>query len=119
LKEHLHNISKIKPQKESQNSRNQGFHNYFWMMIEGSGAGAGSGSIPQTNRFGSWRPKHIWIRWIRIRNTDGIYLIYPGTGYATYCTVRYRLLMVKFGNCAGGIEVKEETLFSSSFIYFQ
>jgi hypothetical protein len=27
----------------------------------------GSGSIPLTN--GSGRPKNMWIRWIRIRNT--------------------------------------------------
>jgi hypothetical protein len=37
------------------------------MMIEGFG----SGSIPLTCGFGSgsWRPKNMWIRWIRIRNT--------------------------------------------------
>ncbi len=39
------------------NSRNQGFSHYFCMMIEGS-------------RCGSGRPKNMWIRWIRIRNTD-------------------------------------------------
>ena len=49
LKVHLHHISKIKSQKESQNSRNQGFSYYFCMMIEGSGSisltsGSGSGS---------------------------------------------------------------------------
>ncbi len=40
------------------------------MMMEGSGAG--SGSIPLTigSGSGSWRPKTMWIRWIRIRNTD-------------------------------------------------
>jgi hypothetical protein len=32
-------------------------------MIEGSGAG--SGSIPLTSGSGSWRPKNMWIRWIR------------------------------------------------------
>ncbi len=52
LKLHLHNFSKIKSQKESLNSRNQGFSYYFCMMIEGSGSG---------------RPKNTWIRWIRIR----------------------------------------------------
>jgi hypothetical protein len=44
-------------------------------MTEGSGsrAGSGSGSIPLTNGsgFGSRRPKNMWIRWIRIRNTAG------------------------------------------------
>ncbi len=60
---HLHHFSKIKSQKESQNSRNPGFSYYFCMMIEGSG----SGSIPLTNGFGSGRPKKMWIRWIRIR----------------------------------------------------
>jgi hypothetical protein len=40
LKVHLHNFSKIKCQKESQNSRNQGFSYYFCMMIEGSGFGS-------------------------------------------------------------------------------
>ncbi len=63
LKVHLHNFSKIKSQKESQNSRNQCYSYYFCMMIEGSG----SGSIPLTSRSGSGRPKNMWIRWIRIR----------------------------------------------------
>ncbi len=56
LKVHLHHFSKIKSLKESQNSRNRGLSYYFCMMIEGSGSG---------------RPKNMWIRWIRIRNTDG------------------------------------------------
>jgi hypothetical protein len=55
----------LKSQKESQNSRNQGFSYYFCMMKEGSG----SGSIPLTSGSGSGRPKNMWIRWIRIRNT--------------------------------------------------
>ncbi len=70
-KAHLHHFSKIKSQKESQNSRNQGFYNYFCMMIEGSG----SGSIPLTNGSGSGRSKNMWIR-IRIRNTDLQYCIF-------------------------------------------
>ncbi len=59
LKVHLHHFSKIKSQKESQNStgRNQGFSYYFCMMIEGSGSGSRFGSIPLTNGFGSGRPK--------------------------------------------------------------
>jgi hypothetical protein len=67
LKVHLHYFSKIKSQKESQNSRTQGFSYYFCMMIEGSGSGsrAGSGSIPLTSGSGSGRPKNTWIRWIR------------------------------------------------------
>jgi hypothetical protein len=67
---------KDKSQKESQNSRNQGFSYYFCMMIEGSGsgsrAGSGSGSIPLTSGSGSRRPKNTWIRIrlrIQIRNT--------------------------------------------------
>jgi hypothetical protein len=57
-------------------SRNQGFSYYFFMIIEGSGSRAGSvsESIPLTSGSGSgsWRPKNMWIRWIRIRirNTD-------------------------------------------------
>jgi hypothetical protein len=78
LKVHLHIFSKIKSQKEPQNSRNQGFSYYFCMMIEGSGsgsrAGSGSGSISLTSGSGSGSPKNMWIRWIRIRiriqNTD-------------------------------------------------
>ncbi len=74
LKLHLHHFSEIKSLKESQNSRNQVFSYYFWMMIGGSGSGsrAGSGSIPLTSGSGSGsgRPKNVWIRWIRIRNTD-------------------------------------------------
>jgi hypothetical protein len=30
----------------------------------------GSGSIPLTNGSGSGKLKNMWIRWIRIRNTD-------------------------------------------------
>ena len=56
LKVHLHHFTKIQSQKESQNRRNQGFSYYFGMMIEGSGSG-------------SRRPKKMWIRWIRLRNT--------------------------------------------------
>ncbi len=69
LKRHLHHFSKIKSQKVSLNSRNQGFSYYFCMMIEGSGSGAGSGSgsIPPTSGSGSGRPKNTWILWIRIR----------------------------------------------------
>ncbi len=37
LKLHLHHFSKIKSQKESQNSMNQGFSYYLCMMIEESG----------------------------------------------------------------------------------
>jgi hypothetical protein len=70
LKVHLHHFSKIKSQKESQNIRNQCFSYYFCMMIEGSG----SGSIPLTSGSGSWRPKNMGIRWIRIRNTENIFL---------------------------------------------
>ncbi len=53
--------------KKSQNSRNQGFSNYFCLMFKGSR----SGSIPLTNgsRSGSRRPKNVWIRWFQIRNT--------------------------------------------------
>ncbi len=58
---------KDKSQKESQNSRNQGFSIYFCMMIEGSGSRARSGSIPLTSGSGSGKPKNMWIRWIRIR----------------------------------------------------
>jgi hypothetical protein len=60
LKLYLHNFFKIKSQKESQISKNQGFSYYFCIMIEGSG------SIPQTSGSGSGRPKNMWIR---IRNT--------------------------------------------------
>ncbi len=81
MKVHLHHFSKIESQKESQNSRNQGFSYYFCMMIEGSGSRsrAGSGSIPLTSGSGSGsgRPKNMWIRWtrirIRIRNTAFFY----------------------------------------------
>ncbi len=79
LKLNLHHFSKIKSQIKSQNSRNQGFSQYFCTMIEGSGsgsrAGSGPGSIPLTSwsGSGSGRPKNMWIRWIRIRirNTAG------------------------------------------------
>jgi hypothetical protein len=44
-----------KVKKKSQNSRNHGFSYYSSLIIEGSG---------------SRRPKNMWIRWIRIRNTE-------------------------------------------------
>ncbi len=46
LKIHLHLFQRSKIQKESQNSKNQGFSYNFCMMIEGSRSG--SGSIPLT-----------------------------------------------------------------------
>jgi hypothetical protein len=59
LKVHLHNFSKIKSQKESQNSRNQGFSYYFCMMIEGSGSGAGSIHLTSGSGSGSRRTKNM------------------------------------------------------------
>jgi hypothetical protein len=53
----------LKDKKKSQNTRNY----YFCLMIEGSGSG--DGSVPLTSGSGSRRPKNIWIRRIRIRNT--------------------------------------------------
>jgi hypothetical protein len=56
LKLHLHYILKIKSQKESQNSRIQGFSYYFCIMIEGSESGSRgrsrSGYIPLTSGSG-------------------------------------------------------------------
>ncbi len=73
LKVHLHHFSKIKSQKELQNSRNRGFSYYFCTMIEGSE----SRSIILTNGSGSERPKNMWIR---IHNT-GYHLIFAsGSG---------------------------------------
>ncbi len=69
LKVHLHNFPKKKSQKESQNSRNQGFSYYFCMMTEGSG------SKPLTNGSGSGRPKNRWIR-IRIHNTGSMFVVF-------------------------------------------
>jgi hypothetical protein len=82
VKAHLHNFLTIKSQIESQNSRNQGFSYYFCMMTEGSG----SGSIPLTDGSGSGtrRPKNMWIRWIRIRNT--------GLNHLLVFRIRTRLL---------------------------
>jgi hypothetical protein len=78
LKLHLHNFSKIKSQKESQNSRSQGF-SYYFCIIEGSG------SIPLTSGSGSGRPKNMWIRIrSRIRNT-GILCTFFFCAGATLC----------------------------------
>ncbi len=81
LKVHLHHFSKIKSQKESQNIRNQSFSYYFCMMIEVSGAGSGSIPLTSGSGSGSWRPKNMWIQWIRIRlriwNTAWIYNLSP------------------------------------------
>ncbi len=105
LKVHLHNFSKIKSQKESQNRRKQGFSYYFCMMIEGS--------IPLTSGSGSGRPKNMWIRWIRlrIRNTAqnwnkrthaALCEHWPGCNYVVFCLVLCSALL-RFtrpsGNC--------------------
>ncbi len=63
LKVHLHNFPKIKSQKWSQNSRNQGFSYYFCMITEESGS-------KLTNGSGSGRPKNMWIRWITDPDSD-------------------------------------------------
>jgi hypothetical protein len=46
LKVHLHNFSKIKVIKKSQNSRNRGFSYYFCLIIEWSGSAYISQSVP-------------------------------------------------------------------------
>ncbi len=62
-------FSKIKSQKEV--TKQKVFLTFFCFVIEGSKSGAGSGSIPLTDGSGcgSRRPKNMWIRWIRFRNT--------------------------------------------------
>ncbi len=71
LKVHLHNFSKIISLKEVTKTVGiKGFFSYYYfLMIEGTG------SIPLTSGSGSVRPKNMWIRWIRILNTDfGIFV---------------------------------------------
>jgi hypothetical protein len=53
LKVHIHNFSKIKSPKKSQNGRNQCFSYYFCLLMEGSGS--------ETD------PIHTSDEWIRIR----------------------------------------------------
>ncbi len=63
--------TKIKSQKESQKVGIKVFLTNFCMMIEGSG------SVHMIIGSGSGRPKNMWTRWIRIRNTalqQGFYL---------------------------------------------
>ncbi len=48
-------FQRLKVQKKSQNSRNQGFSYYFCLLIEGSV------SIPLANGSGSGRPINMWI----------------------------------------------------------
>jgi hypothetical protein len=43
------------------------FSYLFGLMIEESGSGSRSGSIPLTSKSGSERPKNMWVRWFRIR----------------------------------------------------
>ncbi len=66
----------------------------------------GSGSIHLTSGSGSGRPKNMWIRRIRIRNTAKNCQILPGTGSGsgslpgtTKCTHEVLLLLV--GACIG------------------
>ena len=80
LKVHLHHFSKIKSQKKSQNSRNQGFSYYFCMMREGSG------SVHPTSGSWSRRSKktyQVQIRRIRICNTTCYCIFNFGCGVGT------------------------------------
>ncbi len=86
---------------------NQGFSYYFFMMIKGSG------SIPLTIGSRSGRPKNMWIRWIRIRNT-GFYLwyclrsyhtvyelVHIGTGmYRSVLWIRITLMQIRIRKCS-------------------
>jgi hypothetical protein len=53
------------------------------MMIEGSRSGAGSGSIPLTNRSRSGRPKNMWIRGSGSGSATLLLQVYPSK-YGTY-----------------------------------
>jgi hypothetical protein len=53
---------------------------YFCLLIEGTGPGSGSVPIPLTKGSGSGRPKNMWIRWIRIRNTGFLLLLVTSVG---------------------------------------
>ncbi len=68
MKVHLHHFSKIKG-KKSHKSR------FFLLFLHDDRRiriRSRIQSIPLTSGSGSgsWRPKNMWIRWIRIRNTD-------------------------------------------------
>jgi hypothetical protein len=82
LKVHLYHFSKIKVQKKSENSRNQGFSYYFCLMTEGSR------SKPLTSGSGSGRPKIMWIRF-QIQNTGTMYDV--RTDGRTFVQISYQL----------------------------
>jgi hypothetical protein len=107
LKVHLHHFSKIKSQKESQNSRNQGFSYYFCMMMEGSGSG---------------RPKNMWVRWIRIRIRSAWICLCLGSGFVLGQSIRIQKHgnRLKLTNKPGFLSVKKGicTLLITSKYYF-
>ncbi len=59
LKVHLHYLLKIISHKEVTNSWNHGFSEFFYLLMEGSGAGSGSVQINYGSRCGFVRPKNI------------------------------------------------------------
>jgi hypothetical protein len=86
---HLHHSSKIKNHNKLQNSRNQGFSYYFCLIMEGSWAifGAGSVLVTDGSGYGSGRPKNVRIRirmLIRILNTDVILPTHAPTRKTTF-----------------------------------
>ncbi len=116
---HLHHISKIKSQKESQNSRNQGFSYYFCMMIEGSG----SGSLPLTSGSG----------WAKTRGSGGsgsatlilgnlhgrVSIKYSSVGMFTFARMKMTVLWRYLPQGWTGIEAGLSTTTTSSSYYIQ
>jgi hypothetical protein len=86
-------FSKVKSQKTSQSSRNQGFSYYFCLVIEESGYG----SIPLANWSGSGsrRPKNIRTRRIRIRTLVYKCILCFSSLRPIETDTPYTLLMVK------------------------
>jgi hypothetical protein len=76
LKVHLHHFQRQKVQKKSKR-RNQGFSYYFCLMIR-------IHICDWWIQSGSRRPKNMWIRLIRIRNTASNYCLTTCLHYNLY-----------------------------------
>ncbi len=101
LKLHIHNFSKMKVIKKSQNSRNQAFFYYFCVMIEGSGAGSRRPKnirVPESYGSGSGSAtlfssnKKTLEKDIYFRNSDSLLLYFRLTWW---CSGWRRMLSFK------------------------
>jgi hypothetical protein len=95
---------KDKRQKESQNSRNQGFFYYFCLMIKGSV------SVPLTNGSGSMGPKNISATLVSRNYIKAADLMAGAPGLAAWDPERHRGLEQYLNEEVFGIPHRADTV---------